>query len=325
MTELISIDDIRAAASAISDYVLRTPSVMSPGLSDLLDATIAIKPEALQPYGCFKVRGVTNKILSLSEEERARGLVTVSGGNHGLVVASIAEAMGLRAVICMPDKVPERSKDIVRVAGADLRLAADVATAFATAEAERENGLTYIHSYDDPLILAGHGTTGLEFVEDIPELTDIIVSIGGGGLISGVAAAAKALNPGIRIWGVETEGANCMSQALDAGEPVTISVSSIVSTLAAPFATERTLAHVSAMVEEVITVSDAQAVAGVVAMAEAARIWVEPAGGCLIPAAKQVIERVGPDATIGLVLCGGNATFADVVHWADDLGVSSRT
>ncbi len=322
MQDLITIDDVRAAAQSIAGHVLRTPSVESPGLSAHFGVTVALKLESLQQHACFKVRGVTNMLMSLDDDARSRGIVTVSGGNHGLVVSQIARAQDLHAVIVMPEKAPARSIGIVRASGADLRLAPDATAAFEIAEQERANGLTYIHSYDDPPILAGHGTAGLEFIEEMPDLTDVIVSVGGGGLISGVSAAVKAIKPEVRIWGVETDGANCMSQALSAGEPQPIKVSSIVSTLGAPFATERTLAHVRQHVEEIFTVSDADAVAGAIALAETAGLWVEPAAGCLLPATEKVIERTGRNGRIGLVVCGANATFDDMSRWATELGVA---
>ena len=229
--------------------------------------------------------------------------------------------MGLAAAIVMPQAAPERSKQRIRADGANLVLAPDVAAAFEIAEAERARGLTYVHAYDDPLIIAGHGTLGLEFIADAPDLTDVLVSIGGGALISGVATAIKAVKPAVRIWGVETVGADAMSQALAAKRPVQIKVTSISSTLGAPYVTERTLEHVRALVEDVIVVPDADAVAGVMTLAEEARVWVEPAAGCLIPAAREVIRRVGTSGTLGLVLCGGNASMQDTMRWIERFGV----
>ena len=221
----------------------------------------------------------------------------------------------------MPQAAPERSKARIRADGANLILTADVAAAFERAEAERAKGLTYVHAYDDPLIIAGHGTLGLEFIADAPDLTDVLVSIGGGALISGVATAIKAVKPGVRIWGVETVGADAMAQALAAQRPVPVKVTSISSTLGAPYVTERTLEHVQALVEEVIVVPDAEAVAGAVTLAEEARVWVEPAAGCLIPAARQVVQRVADVGMLGLVLCGGNASMQDMTRWVERFGV----
>lgn len=321
MSSRIAIEDIRQAEQAIAGRVVRTPCVTSTGLAAQLGRPVALKLETLQLAGCFKPRGIVNKVLSLSEAERNKGLVTVSGGNHGIAMAMMARTMGLAATIVMPQGAPERSKARIRADGANLILTPDVAAAFDVAETERAKGLTYVHAYDDPVIIAGHGTVGLEFIADAPGLTDVLVSIGGGALISGVATAIKAVKPAVRVWGVETEGADAMAQALAAQRPVQIKVTSISSTLGAPYVTERTLEHVKTLVEEVIVVPDAEAVAGAVTLAEEARLWVEPAAGCLIPAARQIVKRVGADAMIGLVLCGGNATMADMMRWVDRFGV----
>ncbi|HEY4162951.1 MAG TPA: pyridoxal-phosphate dependent enzyme [Dongiaceae bacterium] len=319
---LVTIDDIRAAEQAIRGKVLRTPAIESPGLSKHLGCKTAIKLEVLQRTGCFKPRGIVNKILNLSDEERRRGLITVSGGNHGIAIAEIAKSMGIAVTVVMSDKAPERSKARIRADGATLLLTPDAGAAFDLADKEgAEKGLTYIHSYDDPLIIAGHGTVGREFIADIPDLTDVLISIGGGGLISGAAVALKAANPKIRIWGVETVGADAMTQAIAKGGPVRIQTSSIATTLAAPSVTDRSLAHVKALVEEVFVISDAEAVGGVLTIAEEAKIWAEPAAGCLIPAARRVIERAGNQAVLGLVLCGGNVAFSDVAGWVQRFGL----
>ena len=176
-----------------------------------------------------------------------------------------------------------------------------------------------VHPFDDPIVLAGQGTVGLEFAQDAPPLTDVLVSIGGGALISGVAVAIKALVPDVRIWGVETEGADAMARALAAGRPVDIAPSSIASTLSAPHVSQLTLDHVRALVDEVFVVSDAEAVRGMVAFAEEAKLWVEPATGCLVPAVSKVIERADNDVSLGFVVCGGNVSQRDVRGWVDRL------
>jgi len=325
MTALVSIDAIREAAGTIAGHVLRPPAIDSPGLAALLGRPAALKLETLQMSGCFKPRGIVNKVLSLSAAERARGLLTVTGGNHGIAMAMIARRMGLKAVIVMPAAAPEHSKARVRADGAELIEAPDVTAAFAIAGEQRARGLTYLHAYDDPAIVAGHGTVGLEFAADVPDLTDVLVSIGGGALSSGVAVALKAANPAIRVWGVETEGADAMTRALAAGAPVPIKPTSISSTLGAPVVSELTLAHAAALLEAVLVVPDAEAVAGTVALAEEARCWVEPAAGCLVPAARTVIERAAatgrPVVKLGLVLCGGNATVEQLAGWRQRFGV----
>ncbi|MFF3933820.1 threonine/serine dehydratase [Streptomyces hirsutus] len=318
---MIGTAEIEAAAGRIAGHVVRTPTVSSPGLSALLGAPVTAKLELLQRTGSFKARGAVAKLLSLSEAERAAGVVAVSGGNHGIAVAVMAAALDVKSTVVMPRSAPARAVEVAETAGASVRLADDMDGAFALTTRLRQEGLTLVHPFDDPVVIAGQGTVGLEFADDAGDLTDVLVSIGGGGLISGVAAALRARRPGIRIWGVETEGAQAMSEALAAGGPVPVGLSSIVSTLSAPAVSQLTYEHVSALVTEVLVVSDREAVRGSLDLADHAKVWTEPAAGCLLPAARRVLERVGEGARIGLVVCGGNATTGDMIAWASRFGL----
>ncbi|KAB1117554.1 threonine/serine dehydratase [Micromonospora aurantiaca] len=318
---MIELADIQAAADRIADVVVHTPTVPSPGLTELLGVPVTAKLELLQRTGSFKARGAAAKLLALDDAERAAGVVAVSGGNHGIAVAVMAGALGVAATVVMPRTAPARAVEVARAAGADVRLTEDMAGAFALMNRLRDEGVTLLHPFDDPIVLAGQGTVGLEFADDAGELTDVLVSIGGGALISGVAAALRARRPGVRIWGVETEGAQAMSQALAKGGAVEVPLSSIVTTLSAPSVSQLTYDHVTALVSDVLVVSDAEAVRGTLELAEHAKVWAEPAAGCLLPAARRVVERVGADARIGLVVCGGNATVADVTAWAGRFGL----
>lgn len=321
MSTLIGISEIEATAERIAGHVVRTPTLPSPGLSALLGAPVTVKLELLQRTGSFKARGATAKLLSLSEEERAAGVVAVSGGNHGIAMAVMAAALDVKATVVMPRSAPARAVEIARESGASLRLTDDMAGAFALMTRLQEEGLTLVHPFDDPVVIAGQGTVGLEFAADAGELTDVLVSIGGGGLISGVAAALRERRPDVRIWGVETEGAEAMSRALAAGGPVPVALSSLVSTLSAPSVSRLTYEHVSTLVDDVLVVPDREAVRGTLDLADHAKVWAEPAAGCLLPAARRVLERVGEGARIGLVVCGGNATTGDVMSWAERFGL----
>ncbi|MFB7512953.1 threonine/serine dehydratase [Streptomyces sp. NPDC056144] len=318
---MITVADVEAAAERIAGHVLRTPTVPSHGLSALLGAPVTAKLEVLQRTGSFKARGAAAKLLTLSEVERAAGVVTVSGGNHGIGLAVMASALDIKATVVMPRSAPRRAVDIAEAAGASVVIADTMDGAFALVDELRAKGLTLVHPFDDPVVIAAQGTVGLEFAEDAGELTDVLVSIGGGALISGVATALHARRPGVRIWGVETEGARAMSAALASGGPVPVELSSIVSTLSAPSASQLTYEHVSALVTDVLTVTDAEAVQGTLDLADHAKVWAEPAAGCLLPAARRVLERVGEGARIGLVVCGGNATTTDVMAWAERFGL----
>ncbi|WP_181803893.1 threonine/serine dehydratase [Streptomyces shenzhenensis] len=319
---MIGISDIEAAARIVAGHVVRTPTVPSPGLSELLGAPVTVKLELLQRTGSFKARGAAAKLLSLSEAERAAGVVAVSGGNHGIALAVMAAALDVKATVVMPRTAPARSIGLVEAAGAAVRLTAGMDSAFELVVRLRDEGLTLVHPFDDPVVIAGQGTVGLELAEDADDLTDVIVSIGGGGLIAGVAAALRARRPEVRVWGVETAGAQAMSEALAAGGPLPVAVSSIVTTLSAPSVSRLTYDHAAALVEEVLVVPDREAVRGSLEFAEHAKVWTEPAAGCLLPAARQVRERVGDEARIGLVVCGGNVTRQEIAEWTERFGLA---
>jgi threonine dehydratase len=316
VADLLTLDDLRAAAALIDGRVLRTPTLPSPGLSALYGVPVTVKLELLQRSGSFKPRGVFAKILGLSAAERAAGVVGVSGGNHGIALADVAGELGVAATVVMPQSAPEHAVASARASGADVRLAPDMKSAFALMDELVVAGATLVHPFDDKVVAAAQGTVGLEFAQDAPDVTDVLVSVGGGGLLAGVATAFRALVPGVRVWGVETEGADAMTQALAAGGPVEIVPTSIVSTLSAPHVSQFTYDHIKALVDEVLVVSDADAVTGTVTLAERQKVWAEPAAGCVVAAAHTVLERVGPDAHLGLVICGGNATFADIARWS---------
>ncbi|MFF9771538.1 threonine/serine dehydratase [Streptomyces sp. NPDC014636] len=318
---MIDISDIEAAAQLIAGHVVRTPTVPSPGLGALLGVPVTAKLELLQRTGSFKARGATAKLLSLSEAERAAGVVAVSGGNHGIALAVMAAALDVKATVVMPRTAPARSIALAEDAGATLRLTDGMDSAFQLVTRLRDEGLTLVHPFDDPAVVAGQGTVGLELAEDAGELTDVVVSVGGGGLIAGVAAALRARRPGVRVWGVETEGAEAMSGALKAGGPVPVPLSSLVTTLSAPSVSQLTYDHVSALVEEVLVVPDRDAVRGCLELADHAKVWAEPAAGCLLPAARRVAARAGAGARIGLVVCGGNTTPRELTGWADRFGL----
>ncbi|MFI9248449.1 pyridoxal-phosphate dependent enzyme [Streptomyces sp. NPDC053069] len=321
---MIGITEIEAAAQRIAGHVVRTPTVPSPGLTALLGVPVTAKLELLQRTGSFKARGATAKLLSLSEDERAAGVVAVSGGNHGVALAVMAAALDMKATVVMPRTAPARSVGIVQEAGASVRLTDGMDSAFELVTRLRDEGLTLVHPFDDPVVIAGQGTVGLELAEDAEDAggpTDVVVSIGGGGLIAGIAAALAARRPGVRVWGVETEGAEAMSAALKAGGPVPVPLSSLVTTLSAPAVSQLTYDHVSALVHEVLVVSDRDAVQGSLDFADHAKVWAEPAAGCLLPAAREVAARVGDGARIGLVVCGGNTTPRELTDRAERFGL----
>jgi len=313
----ISLDDVVAASQRITSYVKRTPLVRSSFLSNRLGTNIYLKQEILQKTGAFKVRGAFNKMLTLTPEERKTGVVAVSGGNHAQAVAYAARTLSLNAVICMPENTPRNYLEATRGYGAEVALVPTVWDAFAEAERRTKLGWANVHPFNDPLVMAGQGTVGLEIVEDVPDLTDVIVSIGGGGFMGGVATAIKGRVPQARIWGVETQGADCMARALSAGHVVEMpAITSIAKTLGAPAASEETLDLARRYLESVTVVSDREALDSLVLILERTKLLTEPAASCTLAAAERLRDNFGPDHHVVLILCGGNIAVSDLCHYS---------
>ncbi len=310
--EGFSLAAIRAAQARIAPYIRRTPLVSSATLSRRLGAPVYLKLELFQKTGAFKVRGAFNKMAPLAPGTR---VVAVSGGNHAQAVAYAAGVLGMHARVFMPASTPVNYLDATRGYGAEVVLVEAIADAFAQAQAAVAGGCVMVHPFDDPVIIAGQGTLGLEIAEDLPDVSDVLVSIGGGGLAAGVAAALKPLQPHIRIWGVETEGADAMARALAAGAPVTIQPTSIARTLGAPSVSQTTLRAAQRWFEKVEVVSDAAAMAALEFLLERAKVLTEPAAACTLAAADRLRPNFRPDRPVVLVLCGGNFALADLCRY----------
>ncbi|RDJ22347.1 pyridoxal-phosphate dependent enzyme [Bosea caraganae] len=318
----VTLADIQAAAARISGKVRRTPTFHSAGLSARLGVETVVKVESLQLAGSFKVRGCFNKLMSLSEDELKRGIVTVSGGNHAIAVSMVATAMGAKALVLMPKNVAPFNIELTKQMGGEVELCEDAIAAFAKADDYAATGMTNVHSYDDPAIIAGHGSLGLELASDASgRLDHVFISIGGGGFAAGVGAALKGLDPAVRIHGVETEGATTMTQALEAGKPVPIRPTSIARALGAPFATERTMAAARQFLEDIIVVPDADAVREIVWVLQNGRVLLEPAAACVVAAAISRKDMFKPGERVGLVLCGSNVSLDDLATWRTQYGV----
>jgi threonine dehydratase len=311
----LSLTLIQVARQRIAPCVRRTPLTASATLSERLKTNVYVKLELFQKTGSFKVRGAFNKALTLTPEERSRGIVAVSGGNHAQAVAYVARALGLRSLILMPETTPRNYVEATRGYGASIKFAVNAAAAFAeVADFERE-GWVYVHPFDDPLVMAGQGTVGLEILQDVPQATDVIISIGGGGFIGGIATAIKALKPAVRIWGVETEGADCMSKSIAAGKIVTLdAITSVARTLGAPAPSERTFALAKQLLEGVTVVSDREALDALRFLLERLKILTEPAASCTLAAADRLREQFSPERHVVLVLCGGNMPMEDLAR-----------
>lgn len=308
----MEIKDIELAAGRIKPYLKRTPLEKSESLSRDLGTNVYVKYELFQKTGAFKSRGAFNKLLSLTDEEKARGVVAVSGGNHAQGVSYASTVLGIDAVVVMPETTPKNYVDATKEYGAKVVLSPTIAEAFEEVKRYQEAGRVFVHPFDDPYVMAGQGTLGLEIMDDLPETTDVIVSIGGGGLMGGVSTALKSRKPSVRIWGVETVGAESMTQAMAAGHPVDVKVTSIAKTLGAPAVSEETLALANKYLESVTLVSDEEALDAFAFILERLKVLTEPAASCTLAAARKLKDKFRPESNIVLILCGGNQSLTDV-------------
>lgn len=296
------------ARARVAASIHRTPLVRSRTLSDLVGAPLYLKCENLQKTGSFKVRGALHRLLCLTDEERRRGVVTISAGNHAQAVAWAARTSGVHAVVVMPEHASAAKVEASRGYGAEIVLHGDARAAFARAFAlAEERGLRFVHPFDDEEVVAGHGSCALEIMEDLPDLGAIVVPVGGGGLVSGIAAAAAAVRPGIAVWGVEPEGANAMRRSLAAGEAVHLdAVNTLADGLAAPMAGVLNHALVAAHARGVVTVTDAEIVAALRVLLERAKLLAEPAGAAGLAALLRGRIPLSGGAPVAVVVSGGN-------------------
>ncbi|WP_247729734.1 threonine ammonia-lyase [Halovivax limisalsi] len=306
---MLDLEDVEAARERVDQTARDTPLEYSHTYTAMTDAEIHLKLENFQRTGAFKIRGATNRIATLSEDEKARGVVTASAGNHAQGVALAATRIGVDSTIVMPDHAPTAKVKATRNYGGEVVLdGVDYDAAAERAhEIERERGLTYVHAFDDEAVMAGQGTIGLEIVEDCPEVDTVVVPIGGGGLISGIAAAVKGLDPSIRVIGVQAEGASSAAPSLEKGERVTIdSVETIADGIATRSIGDRTFEHIREYVDEVVTVSDAEIAVTMVYLLERSKTLVEGAGA--VGLAATIFERFdyADGEVIVPLLSGGN-------------------
>ena len=304
----VTLGDIEAAAERIRGAVRRTPSLAVEPLKDSLAlGELVLKLECLQVTGSFKARGASNTLFSLPEDEVRRGIITASGGNHGLAVAYAGWRAETRAMIYLPASTPAAKAEKMRAWGAEVVVEGAVfddakEAALKTAEAE---GLTFIHPFDDPRIIAGQGTVGIEILEDDPGLDYLFVAIGGGGLISGVATAVKALKPSITVIGVEPIGAPTLKESLAAGQLVTLpEITTAAGTLAPRRSAEINLGIIGSKVDELVLVSDEEMVAAARTLWFELGIAAELSGAAALAAIQQGRYALPADARVGAIVCG---------------------
>lgn len=305
---MVSLSDIHSARGVIANKIVRTPLLHNEALSVRLGRPIYLKLENLQKTGSFKPRGVFTKIAALSDEEKAHGLITISAGNHAQALAFAARASGLRCTVVMPATAPSSKVANTRGYGAEVILHPDHITLLDRMRKEQEkHGYVYVPPFDDPYVIAGQGTVGLEIMEDLPDAAAVIVPIGGGGLIGGIATAVKGINPSTRVYGVEPEGAPGMFNSLATGHAVHLDrVSTIADGLAAPFAGELNYGIVRELVDEVVLVSDDEIAAAVPVLVESAKVVPEPAGAAALGALLVGRVTLPPEGPVVVVVSGGN-------------------
>lgn len=301
----ITIADIAAAARRIKPYVKLTPTLIDTYLSKRFNANVYLKHETLQQTVAFKVRGAFNKMLS--SEHLGRDVVAVSAGNHAQAVAYAANVLGVRALILMPENTSENYLAKTRGYGAQIRLFPKMQDAFAAAKEYERQGANFIHPFDDVDVVAGQGTIGMEIMDAVPNVTDVIVSIGGGGLAGGVACAIRTLRPEVRVWGVETFGAHSMAASLKVGKVVELAeITSAARTLGAPKVGQLNFDLARKYLESVTVVSDDEAFTEMYCILDNAKVLTELATSCTLAAAERLKANFGPESHVVLVLCGGN-------------------
>ncbi len=317
---MISIDDVKRARADIAPYVKRTVLEKNTTLSSQLGTNVYLKLELFQRTGSFKPRGAFNQILQLTPEQRRHGVVGVSGGNFAQGMALAARELNTRAIVCMPTSTPRNYIEATQGYGAQVDLSPDFPQVFGRADQLKREGWNLLHPFDNPFQMAGAGTIGLEILEDLPQLTDVFISIGGGGLFTGIAVAIAALKPEVRIWGVETEGSDTMGQSLRAGKVVQIVPKSLAKTLGSPYIAEDALALMQKHPERYVLVSDKEAFEAGVFFLERAKLNTELAASCTLVAARRLRTTFRREDHVVLLICGGNNSMENWTHYRKLLG-----
>lgn len=313
---MVSLADIQKAVENVERLTIRSPQRPSQTLSARLGANVELKLEMEQHSGSFKTRGAFHQMLALGQAALGEGVVAVSGGNFARAVGYCSGALGVDAIVCMPENAPQGSVEATRDYGAEVELLPDAVAAFARADEWVAQGRTALHPFDNAEQVAGNGIVGLEILEDCPGLTDIIVSIGGGGLIAGIISAIKAVKPEARIWGVEPELAATMQRSLEAGELVNIKPASLTKTLGAPFVSQTAFELCREHLEDLILVSDQELIRAQQFFIAHEGIAPELAAASTLAAADKIKSRLSPDDQLVLLICGCNDSPEDIASYA---------
>jgi threonine dehydratase len=308
-TPVLDLSLLRAAQVRLFGKVHRTPLLSAATLGERAGVRLFLKCESFQKTGSFKPRGALNKVLSLSAEEQRKGIVTVSAGNHAQAVAWAARLVGAPCVVVMPSDAPRSKVDAVRGYGAEIVFHDDRSTLFVKLDEVRNaRGLTFVHPFDDPIVLAGAGTTGLEIVEDLPEVDVVIVPVGGGGLLGGVATAIKSLRPEARVVAVELAAGPGLAPAIAAGRPVPVPrpTGTLADGMTPPFVGALPLAIVLRLGVELAVVTEDEIAATMRELASRAKLVAEGSGAAATAALLAGRIMVRPGSTVVTIVSGGN-------------------
>lgn len=306
----VSLADIRAAAERIRPYIAATPIISA---EPIFGRDVRFKAESLQNTGSFKVRGAINAVLQLTAEQRRRGVITLSAGNHGLALAYAAQLVAAPCVVVIRDDAPVYKLQAIRRHGAEIVLVPMAEWQQRLEDEQQRRGLHLVHPFDDPAVVAGQGTIGLEILDAIPDLRVILVPVGGGGLISGIATAVKEQRREVRVIGVEPERAPVVTESLTAGHPVTPSrLDTLAEALAPPYTRPFNLAIIQRYVDEMRTVSDAAILDALRAIVLQTKLVVEPGG---VAAAAALLGEPAVEAPAAVILSGANLDGERLAAW----------
>jgi threonine dehydratase len=302
---MTTIDDVYAAAERLRGLVHRTPTFSATSLGAMFGVRLHVKAEAFQRTGSFKLRGALNAVLTLADEDRARGLVAISAGNHAAALAYAARAAGTTATVVMPATANPAKIAATEAYGGEVVLTDD-AMLDVMEQVRADRGLTLVHPFDDAAVVAGAGTVGLEILDDVPDVDVVIVQIGGGGLISGIATAVKSLRPNAVVYGVEPEGADVVSRSLAAGEVVAMRPSSIADGLCAPIGGVVTLPIIASLVTSIARVTEDDIRTALRLVVERTKLVVEGAGATGVAALVAASFDIPAGSNVVVVATGGN-------------------
>ena len=309
---MVTLSDIRDARAAVAERIHRTPLLSSRSIGDRIGASFFLKAESLQRTGSFKVRGVFNRIRQLSPAQRRTGVIGWSAGNHAAALAYASQVEGIPCTVVMPETAVQSKVDACRSYGAEIvQHGVGMETYNRMQQLREERGLTLVHPFDDVEIIAGTGTIGLEILDDLPDVDVVVVPVGGGGLIAGIATAIKALRPATKVYAVEPEGAAGLTAALREGRVVRLErTQTIADGLAAPFTGDNALAHIRAAVDDVVLVTDDDIAQALPYILERMKLLVEPAGAAATAALLTKKIAVPPGARVVAIGSGGNVDMS---------------